>query len=469
MYRKVDDDILQALASAVGESNIISRREEMIDYAQDEFALEEIRAYPEVVVKPGSTEEVSRVARICHEHVVPLTPRGAGTGLCGGCVPIHGGVVVTFERLNRVVDVDKSNLMATVESGASLMDFYAAVEKEGLFFPPHPGDESATVGGVIATNAGGSRAVKYGVIRNFVRGLEVVLADGEIVELGGKIMKNSSGYNLLQLMIGSEGTLGIVTRAHINLLAPPKAINTLIVPYEDLHAAIETVPRIIQAKILPMAVEFIERRAIRVAEDFLDKRWPCQQGQAHLMLIIDAPSEDDIMTLAEAIAEVCLEAGAIDVFVADNREKQQEILEIRSHIYETMKHHMLEVLDVTVPRADIARFVSDVHDLEDEFDTWLPTYGHAADGNVHTHLMKDRWDEGRWTEIEDWKTKYSKVRERIHALGRQYRGVVSGEHGIGLVKKELLSAFVGERQIGLMRGIKEIFDPKGILNPGKVI
>jgi glycolate oxidase len=187
------------------------------------------------------------------------------------------------------------------------------------------------------------------------------------------------------------------------------------------------------------------------------------------MLIIDAPNEDDIMALAEAVGEVCLEAGAIDVFVAENREKQQEILEIRSHIYETMKNHMLEILDITVPRAEIARFVSEVHELEEEYDTWLPTYGHAADGNVHTHLMRDRWDEGKWTEIADWKEKYAKVREKVHALGLRYRGVVSGEHGIGLVKKEFLGDFVGPRQISLMKGIKEIFDPKGILNPGKVI
>jgi glycolate oxidase len=376
--------------------------------------------------------------------------------------------VLSFERMNRILEVDRDNLMAAVEAGATLMEFYAAVEKEGLYFPPHPGDESAQIGGVISTNAGGARALKYGIVRNFIRGIEAVLPNGTIINTGGKLMKNSSGYSLMHLIIGSEGTLALVTKAYINLLAPPKVMQTLIVPYDDLHGAIESVPKIIQKKILPMSIEFVEIEPIRVCEDFLDKRWPCRDGQAHLMIILDAEDEEEIMGIAEAIAETCLEENALDVFVADNREKQHTILEIRSHIYETLKPHSLEILDITVPRAEIARYVSAVHDIEQELGTWIPTYGHAADGNVHNHIMRDRWRDGEWTEIEGWKDKYKTVRDRIHELGRSYGGIVSGEHGIGLVKREYLEGFLGGQQIELMRGIKEVFDPAGILNPGKI-
>ena len=468
MFSRIDRRITEKLGSIVGGNNIVTDKEQMLDYAGDEYSLDEIRAFPEAVVRPASADEISQIMKLCSQESIPVTPRGGGTGLCGGCVPVHGGVVITFERMNRVLEVDVNNLMAAAEPGVTLMEFYEAVEKQGLFFPPHPGDESATVGGVISTNAGGARALKYGIVRNFIRGIEVVLPDGRIIKVGGKLMKNSSGYNLVHLLIGSEGTLGIVTKAFISLLAPPKVMHTLIVPYSDLHDAIRAVPKIIQSKIVPMSLEFIEIDPIRVCEHALDKRWPCQEGDAHLMIIIDAADEDEIMELAERIGEICLAENAIDVFIADNREKQQTILDIRSHIYETLKPYSLELLDITVPMADIARYVSEVHDLEADLDTWIPTYGHAADGNVHNHIMGSRWHEGEWSEIANSGEKYKKIRDGIHELGRKYGGIVSGEHGIGLIKKEYLRDFIGQDQIDLMKSIKAAFDPKGILNPGKI-
>jgi glycolate oxidase len=468
MYNKVNDVIVKKLAVIAGEKNLITDREKMLDYSHDEFSLEDIRNFPEVVVKPGDTRQVSEIMKLCAGENIPLTPRGAGTGLCGGCVPRFGGIVMSFERMNRIIEIDEENLLATAEAGASLRDFYEAVEKKGLFFPPHPGDESATIAGMIATNAGGARAVKYGVIRNFVRGIEVVMPDGEIVEAGGKFLKNSSGYSLLHLLVGSEGTLGIITRAIIALQAPPAAMYTLVVPYHELGDAIRTVPRIIRGKILPMAVEFIEKKPIEVSEDFLDRKWPCKEGAAHLMIIIDGASEDEVMKTAEAIGEICLENNAIDVFIADSKAKQQNVLDIRSHIYETIKNHMLEILDVSVSRARIADFVTAVHEIEKTSGIWLPVYGHAADGNVHVHLMKSTWEGGVWTEIPGWREKYRRVRDEIHALGKEYGGMVSGEHGIGLVKKEYLETFVGGRQVELMKGIKKVFDPGNVLNPGKV-
>ena len=469
MYTKVTAEITGELVSIVGSQNVITERERMIDYAQDEFALEEIRTFPELVVRPGSAEEVSRVVKVCARHRVPITPRGAGTGLCGGCVPVHGGVVLCSDRMNRVVEVDAQNLTATVEAGVTLQAFYQAVDAEGLFFPPHPGDETAMIGGVIATNAGGARAVKYGVVRNFVTGIEVVLPTGDIETIGGKFVKSSSGYSLLHLIIGSEGTLGIITKATISLMSPPSTMYTLIVPYEDLDGAIRTVPRVLQSGILPMAVEFVEIETIQVSELALDRVWPSHSGSAHLMFIVDGTSEDEVLGVAERIQVICSQNGAIDVFVADTPEKQANALEIRSQIYATMKPHLLEILDVTVPRADIAAFVKAVHGVAAEHHTWLPTYGHAADGNVHVHIMKDRWSEGTWTEIEGWKDSYHPVRDRIHEIGKCSGGIVSGEHGIGLVKRDYLPAFVGPNQIRLMKGIKELFDPLMILNPGKIL
>jgi glycolate oxidase len=360
--------------------------------------------------------------------------------------------------------------MVTAEPGVRLMDFYEAVEKENLFFPPHPGDESATIGGVIATNAGGSRAVKYGVVRNFVKGLEVVLPDGGIIQLGGKVLKNSTGYSLLHLMIGSEGTLGIVTKAIFNLLPPPKTQITLIAPFNDLENAIRVVPALAKAGILPMAVEFIEDESIKVAEDFMKKKWPCQEGKAHLMIILDGTSDDEVLNVAQQIGTVCGEFGARDVFVADTQKKQREILEIRSNIYETIKKYVIEILDIALPPSAIPGHVNTVHTLSREYNMWLPTFGHAADGNVHTLPLRAHYLDGKWKEIPDsqWKKIYPQVRKALHDDAANRGGLVSGEHGIGLVKKEYLPGAIGENVVEKMRLIKKVFDPNNILNPGKV-
>lgn len=461
--------IVEELARIVGEMNVLTREEEMVPYSHDEFALTDIAHFPEVVVKPTTTEEVSEIVKLANRHKIALTPRGGGTGLCGGCVPVYGGIVLSLEKMNQVREVDTQNLMAVVDAGVPLHEFYKAVNAKGLFFPPHPGDEGAQIGGVIATNAGGARAVKFGVIRNFVRGLTVVLPDGEIVHLGGKLMKSSSGYSLLHLMIGSEGTLGIITQATISLMPPSEVMVTLVIPFSTLEQAIAAVPEIIQGKIIPMAVEFLEKKTIAITEELLHKTWPTHEGEAHLMIILDGSREEEVMNVAERVQEICLGLGALNVFLADDKAKQQTILEIRSHLYESMRSHMLEILDVTVPRASIAEYVKATHALEEEYQMWLPTYGHAADGNVHTHIMKATLEKGTWIETPGWPAKYPQIRTILHDLGKQYGGLVSGEHGVGLIKKEYLESFLEKRQIALMKDIKKTFDPQGIMNPGKVL
>ena len=469
MYNELSNNEIRELKQIVGENNVVTEKEKMEDYSHDEFALTDIRKYPEAVVKPQNTEQISKVMKLANENNFAVTPRGAATGLCGGCVPVFGGIVLSLEKMNRVVEIDKDNLMAVVEPGAMLLDFYPKVKEAGLFFPPHPGDESATFGGLVATNAGGARAVKYGVIRNFIKGLEVVLPNGEIINIGGKIVKDSSGYSLLNLLIGSEGTLGIVTKIIINLLAPPAQISTLIVPYENMDDAIKTVPKLIHKGILPMAIEFVEDDAIKVTEDFLNKKWPCQ-GQAYLMIVVDGSGDEEIEKISESIAEVCLEHEAIDVFVVDNNKKQKEILDIRSNIYEALRAKTIELLDVVVPRVEIGNHVARVKELSEEYNMWLPTYGHAGDGNVHTHLMKAGIKDGKLDteETKDWPDKYKEIREKIHLDAQKRGGKVSGEHGIGIVKKEYLPLVTCPAQIELMKQIKMIFDPNNVLNPGKI-
>jgi glycolate oxidase len=470
MYKKITQEIRQRLEKIVGERNLIFDPEKMEDYSHDEFSLSDIVRMPELVVKPTKTEEVAGILRLANEEMIPVTPRGGATGLCGGCVPSHGGIVLSLENMNRIAEIDLDNQMAVVEAGVTLSDFYAAVEEGGLFFPPHPGDESAMIGGVIATNAGGARAVKYGVVRNYVRGLEMVLASGEVIHLGGKLMKSSTGYNLLNLFIGSEGTLGIITRAVIQLMPSPQMTRSLIVPYDDLENAIETVPFMIRKKILPLAVEFVQKEVIRITEQFLKKRWPCSQGSTDLLLILDASSEEEMDRQSQEVAEICMEKGALDVYVADSQKKQEEVLDIRSQIYEAIKEHTLEVLDIVIPRAEIARHVKRVQEVSRQYQIWLPTFGHAADGNVHTHIMAARFEEGKIIPLpeEEWKVKHGKVREELYRDCKSRGGMISGEHGIGIVKKPYLSFVVDEGSIGLMKGIKRIFDPQNILNPGKI-
>lgn len=470
MFNTVTERIVQELGKIVGDKNVIIEQEKKIDYAHDEFSLADIAREPDAVVKPQSTEEVSLILMLADREKIPVTPRGGATGLCGGCVPSSGGIVLSLERMNRIVEVDKQNQMIVAEAGVMLMDFYPKVEEEGLFFPPHPGDETAMIGGVIATNAGGARAVKYGVVRNYVRGLEVVLPSGAVIDLGGKLMKSSTGYNLMHLMIGSEGTLGVITQATIQLMASPQMSRSLIIPYDDLKDAIETVPDLLAQKITPLAVEFIPKDVIQITENFLRKRWPCRAGSTHLLVILDAPTEEHMDRLSQQVAAICMERNALDVFVADNPSKQEQVLEIRSKIYEAIKAHTLEILDIAVPRAEIAQHVKRVQEVAREYKIWLPTFGHAADGNVHTHIMKAVYEEGQVLPLpeKEWKDKLERVRKALYWDCKERGGVISGEHGIGMVKKPYLSYVIDERAIDLMRGIKKTFDPNNILNPGKI-
>jgi glycolate oxidase len=466
----VDSEVLGRLEAILGRTAVVSDPEKLEAYGHDEFSLAEIARVPDVVVKPDSTERVAAVLALADERRIPVTPRGGGTGLCGGCVPARGGIVLSLEKMNRIRDIDRDNRMAVAEAGVTLKEFAAAVEEAGFSFPPHPGDENAMVGGLVATNAGGSRAVKYGGIRRYVLGLEVVLPGGAVIRPGGKLIKSSTGYNLLNLLIGSEGTLGVITAATIQVLPPLRATRSLIVPFADIDSAVASVNPLLNGTALPLAVEFIGREVIEITEKHLDKKWPSALGRTYLLIILDAADEGTLDRLSEEAAEVCRAQGGLEVFVADSPRQQERVLEIRSKIYEAIKSQTVEILDISLPRAEIPGHVRRIGEVERTHGLWLPTFGHAADGNIHTHIMKARFEKGALVPLpeEAWRTRFDLVRSELYDDALARGGVISGEHGIGLVKKAYLARCLGPDQVGLMKGLKRVFDPRGILNPGKI-
>ena len=465
----MDTALIDGLAGIVGGVNLLHEPSELEPFTRDETASGFSPVLPVAAVKPTTEEQVAEVIRFCATRGVPITPRGGGTGLAGGCVPSKGAVVLSLERLDRVLDVDRRNHTITVEAGVPMGRVFAAATDAGLFFPPHPGDESALAGGVVATNAGGARAVKYGTVKRFLAGLRVVMADGTVLDLGGKFQKSSTGYNLMGLMVGSEGTLGVITRVTFSLLAKPGCLRTLVVPFDSIDAATAAVADLLDRGVVPCAAEFVEHAAIRCAERMLNKAWPARVGTASLMFILDGAGEDEVMSAAESVASVMEANAALDVLVADGEARQAEILEIRSMIYESLRPGVIELFDVSLPRSEIPGHVRRVHELEREHGLPLPTIGHAADGNVHAHAMRLAIDDGLLgAEIGGWRERHERVRTGIYDDAMARGGVVSGEHGIGLVKKDLLARNVGDGAVAAMRAIKRALDPVGILNPGKV-
>ncbi len=435
----------------------------------DESAPHEYRRAPEAVARPQDHKETAALLRLCARERVPVTVRGGGTGLAAGSVPAAGGIVLSTELMNRVLDPDPDNLTITVQAGLPLRRLYEAVQEMSLYFPPHPGDEGATVGGVVATNAGGARAVKYGTVRRFVLGIQVVLASGEVLELGGKYIKSSTGYHLADLLIGSEGTLGVITAITLALLPRVGSVQTLLAPFETVEAAIGAVPRILATGTLPCAVEFVEHSVILLSERLLNKSWPTHRGSASLMLILDGRDEQDTLSQAEAVGAALESGGALDVLLNDQRERQAEMLEIRSMLYEALKPGTSEGFDICVPRSELSAHVAFVHGLERDLGTSIPTYGHAADGNVHSHSLCRVLRDGEFgDEIPGWKEQEAAIRKALYEDVARRGGVISGEHGIGLMKKEFLSMNLGPAQVSVMRSIKRALDPEGLLNPGKI-
>ena len=356
-------------------------------------------------------------------------------------------------------------MTATVEPGVLLMEFPKSLEGTGLFYPPDPGEKTATMGGNVMTNAGGMRAVRYGVTRDYVLGMEVVLADGRVVNMGGKNVKTSSGYSLVDLMIGSEGTLGFLTKMTVKLIPEPKANLSLLIPFDDLDACISAVPDVLACGCEPTEVEFMEREVISCAETYLGKQFPDTSADAYLLVRLDGASMEALKPSMDALTDLALGLGAKDVLMADTDERKESIWSARGAFLEAIKGSTsaMDECDVVVPRDGIAKFVRATHEISKRYDIRICSFGHAGDGNLHVYVCRDELDDAAWKE------RVEKAMDDMYEVARGMGGDVSGEHGIGHAKKPFLMQAVGEVQMELMRGIKAAFDPKGILNPGKVV
>ncbi|GAB6138506.1 FAD-binding oxidoreductase [Halanaerobaculum tunisiense] len=461
-YNKITKSDIKRLEEIMDSERITLRENINEDYSHDELA--ELQVYPEVMVKPETTEEVSAIMKFANERNIPVTPRGTGTGLCGGAVAMEDGILLLTTGMDEIVEIDEQNLTAKVQPGVILMSFAEKVNDLGFMYPPDPGEKSATLGGNVLTNAGGMRAVKYGVTRDYVLGMEIVLPTGEVINTGGKVVKNSSGYSIQDLMIGSEGTLGIVTEITLKLVPLPKKELTLLLPFDSLEEAIDTVPEIINAKIIPTGIEFMEREVLLAATDYLGKEFPETSAPAYLLLKFYGNDKEELEKKYEAAADVCLENDAYDAYIANTEERQDVIWDTRGALLEALKAvSHLDECDVVVPRDKVAEFVKYTHQLEDKYDLRIRSFGHAGDGNLHIYTLKDDLDE------ETWEKRNKAVMDDMYAKAREMKGQVSGEHGIAFAKKEYLHQDIGEVQVNLMQGIKDAFDPNDILNPGKTV
>jgi glycolate oxidase len=461
-YKKVDEKDVEYLRTLVDADRILVGDEISEDYSHDELGT--VANYPEVLMRVLSTEEVSAIMKYAYEQNIPVVVRGSGTGLVGACVPIYGGIMLETTLMNHILELDTENLTVTVEPGVLLMELSKFVEENDLFCPPDPGEKSATIAGNISTNAGGMRAVKYGVTRDYVRGLTVVMPNGEVLELGGKIVKNSSGYSLKDLVIGSEGTLCVITRAVLKLLPLPKKTLSLLVPFDTFTEAAAVVPKIIKSKAIPTAIEFMERQTILFAEDFLGKKFPDTKSNAYILLTFDGNTKEQVEAEYEVVADLCLSEGAKDVYIVDTDERKDSVWSARGAFLEAIKASTTEMdeCDVVVPRNRVAEFINYTHDLEKELNIRIPSFGHAGDGNLHLYICRDELGQKEWEEMLDT------AMDKLYAKSLEFDGLVSGEHGIGYAKRKYLFNDYGEYEMGLMDGIKHAFDPKNILNPKKV-
>lgn len=466
-YNKLTEEIIAKLQEAAP-GHILTGNDINEDYSHDEMPIYG-KSAPEVVFMAHSTEEVAAVVKICNEYKIPVTPRGSGSGLVGGAVPLLGGVLIDTTKMNKILSYDLENFVVHVQPGVLLNDIAEDCAKQGLLYAPDPGEKFACLGGNVSTNAGGMRAVKYGATRDYVRAMTVVLPTGEITRFGATVSKTSSGYSLKDLIIGAEGTLGVITELTLKVMPAPKVLASLIIPFENLHDCMSAVPKIKMANVNPQALEFMEREIVLASERYIGKSVFPQvldgvTANAYLLVTLDASSEDELDNLIEQTSEVVLEAGAIDVLVADTPAKMKDAWAARSSFLEAIiaETKLLDECDVVVPINKIASYLEFVNKAGEECGLTIKSFGHAGDGNLHIYQCSNDLEE------EEFKERVDKFFDIIYPEATKCGGLVSGEHGIGSGKVSYLVESVGEVNMNLMRGIKKAFDPNGIMNPGKV-
>jgi glycolate oxidase len=470
-FQKITPSIIESLKEIAGKEYVFTDAEALKHYGHDET--EDLNFPPQVVIKPRTAEEISKVLKICNEQLIPITPRGAGTGLSGGALPVHGGIVLSMERFNRILNIDERNLQATVEPGVINQVFQEAVMEKGLFYPPDPASKgSCFLGGNVAERAGGPKAVKYGVTKDYVLNLEVVLPTGEIIWTGANVLKNSTGYNLTQLITGSEGTLGIITKIVFRLIPLPKHNLLMLAPFFSALKACEAVSAIFMAGITPSALEFLERDAIDWTLKYVDTSAISHQLlaishkkeiKAHLIIEVDGNDLDVLTKECEKIVEVLQQFNCDEVLFADTQEQKNALWKMRRSVAEAVRaHSVYKEEDTVVPRAELPVLLAGVKEIGKKYGFHSVCYGHAGDGNLHVNIIKNNLSDEQWSTILP-----QGIRE-IFRIVVKSGGTISGEHGIGWVQKDYMDIAFSEKSLSLQKQIKSVFDPKGILNPGKI-
>jgi glycolate oxidase len=462
-YTKITSAFLEELSAAVGAENVFADAESLQNYSHDET--EDLHYYPEVVVKPNDTAAVAALMKLCNAHLVPVTPRGGGTGLSGGALPVFGGVLLSMERFKSVISIDTENLQATVEPGVITEEFINAVGIEGLLYPVDPSSKgSCFIGGNVAHGSGGPRVVKYGTIREYILNLEIVLPSGDVIWTGANTLKYASGYNLTQLMIGSEGTLAVVTKIVTKLIPKSRHSVLMLGSFLENEQACAAVSAIFRAGVTPSALEFMERKGVEWVVKYDDIKFDLKDGvNAYLMIEFDGDDMDSIFKDCEKVNAVLEEYGCTDVLFADTATQKEELWRMRRTMAESVKSNSVyKEEDTVVPRAALPKLINGIKEIGSRYGFESVCYGHAGDGNLHINIIKAGMSD------EDWKNKLKDGIAELFQLTADLGGTISGEHGIGLVQKEFMSIKYSELHLNLMRNIKKVFDPNGILNPGKI-
>jgi len=459
--RPVNDAFIRLLRAEIGEDGVLT--DELEAYGRDET--EDFLYLPDVVVRPVEATQVARLLRLCHDHRIALTPRGAGTGLSGGALPVTGGVVLDMCRMNRIHSVDVQNMQATVEPGCITEVLQQEVARHGLYYPPDPSSRgSCTIGGNLAHGAGGPHAVKYGTTRDYILNLQVALADGSLIWTGAPVLKYATGYNLTQLMVGSEGTLGVITRAVVKLIPQPAHTLLMLLPFPSLGAACASVARIFQLGITPSALEFMERDALELVTAYLKREMHIPpQVNAHLLVELDGPQLEALQSDATKLYDALQTQTAGEILLAETAAEQQQLWQLRRQVAHAVRAtSVYKEEDTVVPRAALPQLIARVKELGAIYGFRSVCYGHAGDGNVHVNILRDELSEEQWNGVVEQGIR-SLFRE-VAALG----GTLSGEHGVGWAQQSYIMEVMGDTQLRLMKGIKSVFDPHGILNPCKI-
>jgi len=465
-YSAVTPRIIDAVRKISGAKSVLVDDDKIQAYSHDETSAEEYGHMPELVVLPTTTEQVAEIVKLANREHIPITPRGAGSGLSGGAIPLFGGILLSLEKMNKVVELDTGNMVIVVEAGMVTNDLANLVQEKGLFFAGYPMSlQTCMIGGNIAENAGGGKAVKYGVTGRYITGLELVTPTGEIVWLGGKLSKDVSGYDLKQLVIGSEGTLGIVTKAIIKLIGYPTAKSDLLVLFKTPRQAIDMVPIIMSKGIVPTSIEFMDQLSIITSCRYLNESLPYDEAGAMLLIEVDGTNPDQVESDLIAIGDLCEEHGAIEVYVAEDRNTMERIWNVRRNIAEAFKVYspVQSLEDIVVPPSRIPEIIPELEMLSAKYGMKIPCYGHAGDGNLHATLVKEPA-----MPMEAWHTTEVACLRELYQITRRLGGKISGEHGIGIKRKSYLKELVDPVELKLMQGIKQAWDPNNIMNPGKI-